>query len=511
MTDWTSGYVADIGYTFGYYAELNPLRVKLAFLNAALVCPETGTACELGFGQGMSANIHAAASVTQWHGTDFNPSQAAFAQELASVSGASAQLYDEAFADFANRVDLPEFDYIGIHGIWSWISDENRAAIVDFIRRKLKVGGVLYISYNTQPGWAAMVPMRDLLNEHAGVMGASGHGIVPRIDAALDFAGKLLATNPKYAIANPQITERINRLKEQNRNYLAHEYFNRDWLPMSFSAMEKWLSPAKLSFACSANYLDHVPEVNLTAEQQALLKEIPDAMFREAVRDFMVNQQFRKDYWVKGARKLNPLEQAEALRKQRVILMQSRADVSLKVTGALGEATMQEAVYGPILDVLADHQPRTLGQIEQAVKDKGVAFAQVQQAVLVLTGAGSLLAAQDDALIARAKKQCERLNAYLIDKSRGSNDLSYLASPVIAGGLTVTRFHQLFLLSRTQGRKQPAEWAQYAWSVLAMQGQKILKESKTLETAEENLAELNALATVFSEKHLPILKALQIV
>ena len=58
MTDWTSGYVADIGYTYGYYLELNPQRVKLAFLNAGLVAPEFGTACELGFGQGLSANMH---------------------------------------------------------------------------------------------------------------------------------------------------------------------------------------------------------------------------------------------------------------------------------------------------------------------------------------------------------------------------------------------------------------------------------------------------------------------
>jgi hypothetical protein len=29
MTDWTAGYVADIGYTYGYYTELNPLRVRL--------------------------------------------------------------------------------------------------------------------------------------------------------------------------------------------------------------------------------------------------------------------------------------------------------------------------------------------------------------------------------------------------------------------------------------------------------------------------------------------------
>src|ERR1700704_1755901 len=159
MNDWTDGYVADIGYTFGYYTELNPLRARLALLTAGLSVPEFGTACELGFGQGVSINLHAAASSTVWHGTDFNPTQVGFARELASAAGTNVNLCDEAFADFAHRKDLPDFDYIGIHGIWSWISDENRAVIVDFIRRKLKVRGVLYISYNTLPGWAAFAPI----------------------------------------------------------------------------------------------------------------------------------------------------------------------------------------------------------------------------------------------------------------------------------------------------------------------------------------------------------------
>ena len=62
MSDWTAGYVADIGYTYGYYTELNPALVRLAFLNAGLAFPHMGAACELGFGQGLSTNIHAAAS-----------------------------------------------------------------------------------------------------------------------------------------------------------------------------------------------------------------------------------------------------------------------------------------------------------------------------------------------------------------------------------------------------------------------------------------------------------------
>ena len=509
MTDWTAGYVADIGYTFGYYQELNPLRARLAFLNAGLLCPEFGTACELGFGQGMSANLHAAASVTQWHGTDFNPAQAGFAQELAVVSGAGARLYDEAFADFGNRADLPDFDYIGVHGIWSWISNENRAVIVDFVRRKLKVGGVLYISYNTLPGWAAFAPMRHLMTEHAEIIGAEGRGIVSRIDDAIEFADKLLATNPLFARANPLVGERVKKLKEQNRHYLAHEYFNRDWHPMHLATMAGWLEPAKVGYACSAHYLDHIDAVNLSAEQQAFLKDIPDVMFRESVRDFMVNQQFRRDYWVKGARRLSALEQAEALRAQRVVLVTHRPDVSLKVTGALGEANLTEAIYAPVLDALAEHKPRSLGQLEQGLRGK-LNFAQLLQAVMVLTGAGQLAAVQDEAASAKARRGADKLNAHLLDKARGSNDVSYLASPVTGGGVTVGRFQQLFLLALNQGKKQPAEWAQYAWQVLAAQGQKLVKEGKALDTPEENLLELTAQAQAFAEKQLPILKALQV-
>jgi hypothetical protein len=46
--------------------------------------------------------------------------------------------------------------------------------------------------------------------------------------------------------------------------------------------------------------------------------------------------------------------------------------------------------------------------------------------------------------------------------------------------------------------------------ILAAQGEKIVKDGKPLETAEEQLAELVNQANEFYEKQLPILKALQI-
>jgi len=511
MSEWTSGYVADIGYTYGYYPELNPLRVRLAFLSAGVVPPECTTACELGFGQGVSVNVHAAASDTRWYGTDFNPAQAGLAQAMAAASGAEARLFDQSFAEFCRRDDLPDFDYIGLHGIWSWISDENRAAIVDFVHRKLAVGGVLYISYNTPPGWSAMVPLRELLTQHAAVMGTPGHGIVRRIDDAVAFAEKVLATNPTYARANPLVGKLMEKIKADNRRYVAHEYFNRDWLPMSALRMAEWLAPAKVDFACSAHYLDHNEGLNLSAEQRTLLKDIPDTMFRESVRDFIINQRFRRDYWVRGARRLAPLEQLEGLRATQVMLVQSRADVSLKITGSAGEANMQESIYGPILDVLADNRPHTLAQIEQAMKGRRIAFPQLVQVVTVLTGAANVVPVQDESVVSRARSRTDKLNAYFCDKARGGGDVHFLASPLSGGAHAVNRIQQLFLLAMKSGKATPAEWAGFAWQILSAQGQKIVKDGKPIESANDNVAELSSQARAFAEKQLPILKAMHIV
>ena len=52
---------------------------------------------ELGYGQGLSLNIHAAATDGEFWGTDFNPVQVANARELASASGAHVKLLDASF------------------------------------------------------------------------------------------------------------------------------------------------------------------------------------------------------------------------------------------------------------------------------------------------------------------------------------------------------------------------------------------------------------------------------
>ncbi|WP_338762885.1 class I SAM-dependent methyltransferase [Massilia sp. METH4] len=495
MPDWSAGYVSDIGYTYGVYAELGPVRMRLAFLNAGLVPPEGGCACELGFGQGVSVNVHAAATGSEWHGTDFNPAQAGFARELAAASGADARLSDASFAEFCARPDLPDFDFIGMHGVWSWVSDENRRLLVDFVRRKLKVGGVLYVSYNTQPGWAALCPVRELMTRHFATMTVPSAGTGQRIAEAVDFADRLLGTNPGFVQANPTVPARMALLKEADSAYLAHEYFNRDWQPMSFPAVAEWLAPAKVEFACPATYIEHIDSAVVTPEQAAFLKEVTDPCLRQMAFDFMINQQFRRDYWVRGARRLAPLERARLLRQQRVVLAMSPEDVAYTVKAGQIEVGLNEALHRPVVEALADHRPRTIGELQDSCAAAGLSSVQVLQAVFLLAGTQQVQPAQDETVAGRARAACGRLNAHLVGLAEHGPGIHYLASPVTGGGIPVPHVHQLFLLGLARGHQNVGELVAFA---LARGG-------------GTEAAVVERQATAFLQRRLGVLRALAVI
>ena len=166
---WNQGYCTDVGYVFDYYRETSPVYQRFCLLLRGLACPgldEGAAHCELGFGQGVSANINAASNPGRYVGTDFNPAQAAHARDMARHAGSQAQLYDDSFEQLLARDDLPAFDSISLHGIWSWVSSGNRRTIAKFAARHLKPGGVFYISYNCHPGWAPSQPLRKLFAMH---------------------------------------------------------------------------------------------------------------------------------------------------------------------------------------------------------------------------------------------------------------------------------------------------------------------------------------------------------
>lgn len=511
MKDWTEGYIADIGYTFGYFKELNPHRMRLALLNSGVKIPKQITACELGFGQGLSAAIHAAASDIKWYGNDFLPGQAKLAQSLVEAAGADAEFSDESFAEFLAREDLPKFDFICLHGVWTWVSDQNRSLILQFIQKNLKVGGVVYLSYNTQIGWAQIMPLRRLLVQHTERMGAKGAGSAQKIRDSLKFAEKLFATQTLHAHNNSQVQPKLQELLSQDPHYLAHEYYNKDWLPMDFADLSEQMAAHKLEYIASANYLDLIEAINHTPEQIKFLNEISDIALRENARDFMVDKKFRKDYWAKGVLELNQYDMVDALRAERVVLTKNRGAVSLVFEGALGFVDLSPEIYDPILDFLADYQPHSLAEIEQAMSaNPQIGLQEIVQAMLLFTHRGDLQTAQTDEQIAKALPKTTALNLHLIKLARGEDKIHHLASPVTGGGIDASRIQQLMILGYQQGKQTLEELVNFVWQIFVSQGEPLKVYGGLIYDDSKAIVELTDQANGFLQRDLPRFKALRV-
>jgi SAM-dependent methyltransferase len=513
MSDtWSEGYFTDVGYTYGYYREINPVFQRYCLLLRGFSTIESSTShhCELGFGQGVSVNIHAAANPGHYVATDFNPTQAAHANGLAASFNSTARLYDDSFEQLLARDDLPQFDSISLHGIWTWISLDNQRLIAEFARRHLKPGGVLYVSYNCLPGWSPQAPLRQLFTLHDR-FAAPANGAVARVDAALKFSEALLTAKPLYSRAVPGLDAKLQTIMGQDRNYVAHEYFNRDWNCMYFTDVVDALDSAKLDYACTAVPQDTVDTINLSSEGQIFLKSIEHPIMREQARDYFVNQQFRKDLYIRGASQLPAGEHRERLLNMRFALMQSADSVPTKVIGAFSEATLQQEIYGPLIEAMASkaYAPKTMRQLATALPSP--TFSAVSQAIAVLVGMGAVAPCQSESAEKQVHARCAALNQHLCQQAHFERRAEFLASPVTGGGVGVDRFQQIFLTAIRQGKKQPLEWAQYAWQVLSEQGQSLVKEGRAMTTPEENLTELTQQAETFAEKGLTVLKALRVI
>ena len=58
------------------------------------------------------------------------------------------------------------FDFIIVHGLFSWIPPELQERLLQTSKRHLAAQGVLFMSYNTYPGWYVRKAVREMLVFH---------------------------------------------------------------------------------------------------------------------------------------------------------------------------------------------------------------------------------------------------------------------------------------------------------------------------------------------------------
>ncbi len=355
MTDWTDGYISDIEYGPGFYAEQTPAHLDIVCLLRGIEPPvakdEAFAYCELGCGVGQTALVVAAANpqADVW-GFDFNPAHIARARLLARQGAVDNIRFEEdSFEQLADgeRADLPLFDYITLHGVWSWVSLENRQHIVRFIDRYLKPGGLVYVSYNAQPGWSNAGPLQRLLRMGAGLSQARSD---KRVLQALDLAQ---AFSEAGAISIP--TEMVERLKKEKTEdavaYLSHEYLNEHWSPCYHADVAGDMAHAKLNYVGTANLFENFPALSLRPEQLALIADMPPAI-AETARDYFMTRTFRRDVFIRGARAIPPRRLEQRVGEAELQLVVPPHVLTREVSIPLGTASLNAPFYEPAFEAL---------------------------------------------------------------------------------------------------------------------------------------------------------------
>ena len=213
------------------------------------------------------------------------------AQEGAKVLGLSNVSFE--LMDIGELPDcrIDPFDYILAHGVYSWVDDENRDAILRFCGAQLSKTGLAYISYNAQPGWAIRALVREVLRHHPDIIEAPA---IDRADVAKVVAAQLIADLPSSEFSYQSLLAgELERVVEEQKYYIQHEYLSAHndgfWLREVVERAARF----NLSYIADAQFCR--PEGQSSPELVESLRErsVSGLQFEETV-DLLCNRQFRE-------------------------------------------------------------------------------------------------------------------------------------------------------------------------------------------------------------------------
>jgi trans-aconitate methyltransferase len=296
------GYVTDTSYTDQFFRELAPAWLNyVAVLNGAapIALDRPFVYLELGCGFGTSTVVNAGAYPQgAFHGCDIIPAHVEGGRRHAAAFGVGNVTFHETDFDHLLARGVPPCDFIVLHGVYSWVDEETRAAVRRVIDDRLKPGGLGYVSYNCLPGWASEAPLRKLLVEFSRPQDGD---TAQRTAAALDALTAFSRGRARYFKANPSALTAVDAWHKRDTEYLVHEFMNAAWQPFYSVDVADELAPLGLRYVGSATLADNHPALVLDAESAKAVAALGTERQRQVATDFATNQRFRRDVFVRDA------------------------------------------------------------------------------------------------------------------------------------------------------------------------------------------------------------------
>ena len=508
------GYVTDVAYIPGFYPNLAPTALRhVATLNRVAPPPVAGgfRYLELGCGLGRSLTTLAAANPQgEFVGVDINPEHtAAVAKDIATAGLDNARVITGGFGTLP--ADLGTFDFVALHGVWSWVAPHVRDEILAVTRRHLAPGGLMIVSYNSMPGWAHLQPIRGILRQYAALRQGDS---VQRIRDALAYLVFIRDKHAKDFEDNPRAAAYVDALLKQDARYLVHEYLNDHWTSFYFAEVAGAFAGAGLAFVGSLPVYTNFWDLCVRPEFHELFRTTTNRLVTEAHKDFCANTAFRWDVYAREPRLMNDVD--DRLRTADDLHFRvTRPGTTLPYQANLGvvTSTVQGQLYQTLLDVLGTGSlrlsailadPRLAGtrpaDLARAV-DAGVAMGlfdvsggPVPAAAAPATGAVALPAA---------------FNRMVLESDALRGRTVALASTATGSGHTLGDLDAAILHELVTGGAEGL--AQRIEDRLQAAGRAVQKDGKTVADPAERLALVRTACDAFVATSLPQLARLGII
>ena len=166
------------------------------------------------------------------------------------------------------------------------------------------------------------------------------------------------------------------------------------------------------------------------------------------MRDFIVYRMFRQDLFGRGVAALSGAEQSVRLRQTKIILTRPPAEA---FKAGDGDA-LRAVVFALARD---DCAAQRIDALERDPAIAALPAGALLEAIAVLVSAGCAHPIQPADAVEAASEPCRRLNRQLIALD-GRRQVNFLASPLIGGGIAVSREERMAIAAGRPDRIQDA-------------------------------------------------------
>jgi len=413
-----SRYVTDVPYARRFVRELAPAWLDFTALICGFRPParENGFAwCELGCGHGVTPALLAVTHQNgQFLGIDLMPQHADFGKALCRDAGIGNARFEALDFAAAAALDLPPFDYIVAHGVYTWIDAAAQADLIDFVDRHLKPGGLVYLSYDCQPGWAADMPLQHLLRDLAER--AAGDSIA-RLDAADRTVTALMNAGAAVLRQGAMGREWEELRRRLPPSYFVHQFLPPGWQPLYVTEVRHAAAGIDLVPIGSATIRENVDAFTLDRAERELVNAASDPDMRELLRDYLLMKRFRRDVF---GRITPPL--AEPDQRQRIVETHFMLPPTV-------DATSSNQSPVPFNDPAAQ---RILGLLSSgpaspsSLLAEGEAIGSLVAQIIALAAAGRIWPVDAPG----SHNSVDRANAAIQKRMGGPDEIAFLALPV---------------------------------------------------------------------------------